>query len=293
MGWLSGFESICQADVPLADCTWYRLGGPARWVLEPHDEPQLAALLCRLRDEQIPWRILGRGANVLVRDEGFPGAVIRLRGPCFEEISIEEDGVIAAAGVDFPHLIRQTLEAGRCGLEVLAGIPGSLGGVIRMNAGGRYGEISRFVEQVSLVDSSGNLFTRRAAELSFRYRHAELNGAVALGARLRLPAGDRQAALDRYREIWQEKSGNQPPLAARSAGCIFKNPAQQSAGRLLDAAGLKGVRIGSAEISTRHANFILAHPGARAAHVLDLIALARDRVWNLNGIKLELEIDIW
>jgi UDP-N-acetylmuramate dehydrogenase len=293
MSWYDGFEKTVRADVPLRELTWYQLGGPARWFCEPRDEAELAALLARVRAPQIPWQVLGSGANVIVRDEGFDGVVIRLRGPGFEQIEFEDETVHAGAGTDLPTLVRSTLEHGLVGLEVLAGIPGTVGGAVRMNSGGRHGEIGEFVRDLRLLDRDGQIVTRPAAEVGFAYRHTNLAGCIVLGVTLALEQGDAEAALKRYREIWSEKYASQPALGSRSSGCIFKNPPEQSAGRLLDEAGLKGVRVGEAEISPLHANFIVAHDGATAQDVLDLMQLAKERVRQAAGIALEPEVEIW
>jgi len=293
MSWFSGFEEIVRSDVPLREFTWYRLGGPARWFCTPRNEPELAALLARARAGRIPWRILGGGTNVIVRDEGFAGAVIHLRGPVFEQVAFAGETVRAGAGADLPKLIRATLKRGLVGLEVLAGIPGTVGGAVRMNAGGRGGEIGEFIRDVRVLDPKGQLVTRTASEVGFAYRHTALDDCIVLGVTLALRRGDAERALRRHREIWDEKYGSQPSLAARSAGCIFKNPPGKSAGRLLDEAGLKGERVGGAEISTRHANFIVAHDNATAADVLNLIALAKERVQQTTGLELQPEVVIW
>jgi UDP-N-acetylmuramate dehydrogenase len=293
MSWFAGFEPICQADVSLSEHTWYQLGGPARWLLAPRDEAELAAVVDRCRSSGIAWRVLGKGANLLVRDAGFQGAVLRLQGETFERIAYEGQRVTGGAGADFPKFIRATLNHSLVGLEALAGIPGTLGGVIRMNAGGKYGEIRQFARQVRFLNHAGEIVTRPAEQVGFRYRHTDLDGCVVLGATLELEPGDRESALRRHREIWNEKYDQQPPVSARSAGCIFKNPPGKSAGKLIDEAGLKGFRVGGAEISPRHANFIVADDGATAQNVLDLVALARDRVWNRSGVMLETEIELW
>lgn len=294
MSWYNGFEPIVRTNAPLSELTWYRLGGPARWLVQPRDEVELATALNHCRDAGISWRILGRGANVLVRDAGFDGAIFRLAGPGFDQVSYNREVATVGAAVDFPRFIRDSLERALVGLEVLAGVPGSLGGIVRMNAGGRYGEIRQFVKDVKVLDlTCGEVLTLSQDQVGFSYRHTNLDNAVVLGARLQLQSGDKAAGLARHKEIWTEKHENQPPLSVRSAGCIFKNPAQNSAGRLLDQAGLKGARIGGAEISTKHANFIVAHQGASTQNVLDLIALAKDRVWNHSGINLEMEVEVW
>lgn len=293
MTWFNGLEAICQTDARLAEHTWYGLGGPARWLFTPRNEDELAALVQRCAAASIPWRVLGRGANVLVRDTGFDGAVIKLSAPFWDELRFEDTLAYAAAGVDFPRVVRQSLDHGLVGLENLAGIPGTVGGAVRMNAGGHYGCIGELVRDVRLMTTAGQLLTSPAAEMGFGYRTSNVNGRIVIGVTLQLQRGDREAAMARFRQIWNEKYAHQPPVSARSAGCVFKNPPGHAAGRLIDEAGLKGTRRGGAEISPQHANFIIAHPEATAQDVLDLIALTRERVRSTSGIELECEIEIW
>lgn len=287
------FAYICQSDAPLGALTWYRLGGPARWLLSPRDADELTAVLRYCAKQGVPWRVLGRGANVLIRDEGFDGAVIRLTGPAFEAVQYDGARVTAGAGVDFMKLVRATVDRGLEGLERLAGVPGALGGIIRMNAGGKYGEVCEFVESVDVVDATGRRRTLTRDEVGFTYRHTALDGHVVLGATLKLAAGQREPLRQRHDEIWKEKAASQPGVGQRSAGCIFKNPPGERAGRLLDQCGLKGTRVGGAEISQRHANFIVADPSATASDIVRLITLAQARVHEMTGITLELEIDLW
>lgn len=293
MSCFAGFEPICRAEVALDAYTWYGLGGVARWFAQPRDEAELAALLRRCREHGIAWRVLGRGANLLVRDGRLDALVLRLGGDHFDSVAVDGTSVFAGAAADFPKLIRKALQHGLTGLESLAGIPGSLGGVVRMNAGGKYGEIGAHVREVRVLRADGEFATLSAERVNFRYRRTDLADCIVLGARLELHLGDAEQALLRHRDVWNEKSATQPAVAERSCGCIFKNPPGGSAGRLVDAAGLKGQRVGGAEISARHANFIVARNGATAQHVLDLIALAKDRVRATSGIELELEVEIW
>jgi len=292
MSWYSDFEPICRRNVPLRDHTWYRLGGPADYFFTPRDESQLAGLVACCNRHDIPWRILGRGANVLACDEGLRGAVIHLAGPEWERIEIDGFSIRAAAGADLQDLIRAAVASGLAGIEGLAGIPASIGGAVRMNAGGRYGSIADHLRTVRVLGRAGGITDRDADTLGFGYRTSNLDGDVATSATFHLTPGDTEALQARYRELWQEKAAAQPAVAVRSAGCIFKN-AEQPAGLLLDQAGLKGHRVGGAEISTRHANFILAHPDATARDVLDLITIARERVREHAGVTLQLEVDIW
>ncbi|MCG8375854.1 MAG: UDP-N-acetylmuramate dehydrogenase [Chlorobiales bacterium] len=277
----------------MRDHTWYGLGGPAAWLVSPRDESELATVLARCTTEKMQWRILGHGANLLVPDDGFQGVVIRLAGEVWERVAFRPPLVEAAAGMDFPKLVKHSLERGLVGLENLAGIPGSVGGVIRQNAGGRYGTIADYVRQVRLLGADGEVQVRAATEMAFAYRSSQLDGGVVVAATLELQTGDSTAALERHRTIWSEKYASQPPVSARSAGCIFKNPPGGAAGRLIDEAGLKGQRCGAAEISTKHANFIVAHPGATTRNVLDLITLAKERVFERTGVQLELEVEVW
>lgn len=293
MSWFSGFEAVVRTSVPLREFTWYKLGGPARWLCEPRDETELVGLMTRIRAAGIPWRVLGGGANVIVRDEGFDGTVIRLRGPVFEQVTFEDKTVYTGAGADLPELIRETLKHGLVGLESLAGIPGTVGGAVRMNAGGRYGEIGALTRAVRVLDPEGRITTRSAEEIGFAYRHANLDGCIVLAVTLALRRGDIQQARARYREILSERQASQPPLGARSAGCIFKNPSGKSAWRLIDEVGLRGARLGGAEISTRHTNFIVANKDATAGDVLGLIQLATERVRREQGVTLQPEVDIW
>jgi UDP-N-acetylmuramate dehydrogenase len=293
MSWFNGLEAICRTDVPLAEHTWYGLGGTVRWLCTPRGEKELALLLQRCQAAEIPWRILGRGANVLVRDEGFDGAVIKLSEPVWDQVRFDGPLVHAGAGADLPRLVREALDHELVGLENLTGIPGTLGGAIRMNAGGRHGCISEYIRAVRLMTADGHAATHPVAELAFGYRTSNIGRRVIIAATLELQPGERDIAMTRYRQIWNEKYSSQPPVSARSAGCVFKNPPGQAAGQLIDQAGLKGTRRGGAEISPRHANFILAHPGARATDVLDLISLAQQRVHSATGIALELEIEVW
>lgn len=296
MSWCAGFEDILQRDVPLRDLTWYRLGGPARWLCTPRDETELAAVFERVRTANLPWRVLGAGANVLVRDAGFEGVVFKLTADDFKKLRFEGERVYAGAGLDLQALIRQTLDAGLVGLEVLAGIPSTVGGAVRMNAGGRFGETATFLEDARVLNPAGTIETRSREQLGLSYRHSKLDDCIVIGATLALHHADPEAltaAKARNKEIWRTKHAEQPAVAARSSGCIFKNPDSAPAGKLLDDAGLKGHRIGGAEISTRHANFIIAHDDATAADVIALIEFARARVREQAGLTLETEVDIW
>ncbi len=273
--------------------TWFGLGGCAEYYVEPRTEEQVAEIVRRCRDDGVPLRVLGRGANVLIRDEGVRGVIMRLTAESLCQTQYDGGSVAAGAGVDLPTLVRNTVRRGLAGLENLAGIPGTVGGGVRMNCGGRYGEIGTAVSSLRVVGPDGQIHEREHDDLGFRYRQCDLGGDLIVGVDLELAEIDPQELVRRFREVWMYKQNTQPPMGSHSAGCIFRNPDGSAAGALIDRAGLKGTRIGSASVSHRHANFILADRGGRAADVIALIELIRERVEQQFGILLEPEVEIW
>lgn len=286
-------ESICRRNVPLGPLTWFRLGGPAEYLVEPQNEGQLATVMRRCHETGTPVHMLGLGANVLVPDEGVSGVVIRLNSPAFSDVRSDGDTVLAGGGVDMTKFVRESVRKGLAGLEQLAGIPGTVGGGICMNCGGRYGEISTAVVRVRLMEHDGRIEERARDELHFDYRQCDLGGRLVLSAAFQLHEADPDRLRDRFHEIWTYKHNSQPAMGGHSVGCIFRNPDGYSAGQLIDQAGLKGFRIGSAYISERHANFAMADRGGRATDVLRLIHTVADRVIEQFGIRLEPEVKIW
>ncbi len=292
MSWQSGFESVIRKDVPLGPLTWFGLGGPAKYLIEPQDTDQLSKLVGRLHQEQIPVYVLGRGANLLVNDQGVDGAVIRLNSPAFTAVDIAGAQVRAGGGADMHKLLIQLARAGLGGMECLAGIPGTVGGEVRMNAGGAYGDIGSSVLDVTVMDSTGTIYTRNREDLVFEYRKSNINAKFILGATFELEPGNPERLAARMKEIWMYKNSSQP-LGANSAGCIFRNYNGKSAGAIIDQAGLKGARVGSAQVSTHHANFIVADKGGTAADVLELVDLVKKAVREKMNIQLETEVVIW
>jgi UDP-N-acetylmuramate dehydrogenase len=287
------YQSIVTPDEPLAPHTWFRLGGPAAYLARPRDSAEVVALIRTCREKDVPFRVLGGGSNVLVRDQGFPGLVIQLESPAFSDVTIEGGKVEAGSAVPLTALISQTARAGLAGLEVLTGIPGTVGGALRGNSGGRQGAIGTFVRRVTVVDDSGEITAREREDLRFEYRSSDLDEPIILSAQFELEPEDPEAVVRRMRRIWIIKKENQP-YGHQSSGCIFKNPTPElSAGTLIERAGLKGQRIGGAEVSDRHANFIIAQPGTRSSDVLELIDLVRQKVRQQFGHELELQIKIW
>lgn len=292
MPWYSEFGEAVRTDVPLAPLTWFGLGGPAKFFLTPRSVEELQAMLVRLRENELPIHVLGSGANLLVHDEGVDGAVVCLNTPAFKEVAIEGETVTAGAGKDVQKLVLECTHAGLAGLECLAGIPGSVGGEVKMNAGGAFGDIGSAVQSVTVMDTNGQIFVREKDDLIFEYRKSNITAKFILRATFGLSQDDPERILAKVKEIWMYKKNSQP-LADKSAGCIFKNPRGLSAGALIDQAGLKGLQIGGAEVSTKHANFIVAHKNARAADVLALIHTIQEKVNAKFDVDLETEVVVW
>lgn len=288
----AGLEGIVKSEVPLAPYTWFGIGGPAQYLVEPTTPDQLAEVLRRCRENELPTYVLGGGANLLVDDAGVRGAVIRLSGEEFCRVRFESGSISAGAGADLAKMVLRTVREGLSGMECLTGIPGTVGGAVRMNAGGAFGDIGSVVESVELMDTDGVAFSRSRGDLVFGYRSTNITSKVILGAQFRLAEDDPHRILSQVKQIWIYKKNTQP-LGTRNAGCVFKNARGTSAGAMIDKAGLKGHRIGGAHVSDKHANFILADEGTRASDVLKLINLIRETVYKKFEIYLEMELEVW
>jgi UDP-N-acetylmuramate dehydrogenase len=288
----AGLDEIVRHDEPLSGHTWFRIGGPAKFFVEPRNVDELSEAVRRCRENEIPMYVLGGGANLLVDDAGVKGAVIHLGRGEFEDVSFIEGGIRAGAGVDMGKLVLRCVRKGLSGLECQTGIPGTVGGCVKMNSGGAFGDIGNVVEAVTVMSEGGEVFTRHRSELAFAYRSTNISSKFILSADVRLIEDDPERILKQIKQIWIYKKNTQP-LAKHNAGCVFKNPRGLSAGALIDRAGLKGRRIGGAYVSRKHANFILADPGATAADVLKLINIIRQEVYKKSEVYLELEIEVW
>lgn len=289
---LADFSEITLRDEALAPYCWMKLGGPAQYLIQPRNLEELQRVVQTCREIDIPIRLLGGGSNLLVRDEGVSGVVLRVCHENFSRIEIEGTRATAGAGALLSNLMSHTVKAGLAGMEALVGIPGTVGGALIGNAGGRSGDIGQFVQSVTALTQTGDVVTRKEDELSFAYRSSNLDDLILIEAAFELQKDDPDEITRRMRKLWITKKATQP-YSFQSAGCIFKNPRGMSAGLLIDQAGLKGTRIGNAEISDRHANFIIAHESATSQDVLRLIDLTRSKVSEQFGVDLELEIKIW
>lgn len=287
------FRAFVRQDVPLAPLVWFRLGGSAKYFASPRTLEDLAGVLGRCREEGIAFKILGGGSNVLVRDEGFDGLVIHLESPYFSDLTVHDNIVQAGAAVPLTALISHSARAGLAGLEILTGIPGTVGGALKGNAGGRGGAIGSLVRRATVLDPANEIQVRERDDLSFADRDSNLDEPVILSAEFELRPEDPESLVRRMRRIWIVKKENQP-YGHQLSGLIFRDPSRDvTAGALIDQAGLKGLREGNAEVSDRHANFIVAHEGAKSAEVLLLIDKVRQQVWQQFGYELELQIQVW
>lgn len=274
---------------PLAKYSTFKIGGPADIYIEPVNVDELINLVRYLKDKEIDFVIIGNASNVLISDEGFRGTVINLEfGLNF--IRIEDEYVIAGAGVKLSKFVDFCIENGFRGVEMLAGIPGTLGGAIIMNAGAYSGEISDYLVDVDVIREF-KLVRLKKDECGFGYRTSNLANDIVVQGRFKFPKGDVEEMKRKRREILIKRNQAQP-VNYPNVGSIFKNPPGDFAGRLIEQAGLKGVQIGGAQVSEKHANFIINKGNATAKDVLELIKLVKSRVYEKFGVKLELEIKL-
>ncbi|MFO0874726.1 MAG: UDP-N-acetylmuramate dehydrogenase [Phycisphaerales bacterium] len=299
---LADLDVRVEVDAPIGQMTWYGIGGRADCLVHPRSLESLQILAKRCARSEAPLRVLGSGANLLVADEGVDGVVVKLDEPAFTEIRYNARGALdamrAGAGADLSRVLMDCVRRGLEGLSQMAGIPASVGGAIRMNAGGAYGAVGDRVHSVGCVTRGGELAVYPRSELRFEYRRTNLRDPIILWAAFGLEETDPVALRERVKEIFAYKKSTQP-LAEHSAGCAFRNPVDPvteqrvGAGKLIDEAGLKGTTLGGATISPRHANFITVQPGTRSDDVLRLLEVVQQRVLDHSGYELEPEIAIW
>ncbi len=288
----SVFEPARLSAPPLATRTSLKIGGRPELFFEPETRDEAAEIIRALREQGVPIHFLGGGYNVLVRDGVLPGAVITSRRLTYTRR--ERDCVVVGAGISFPRLVRNAAAWHIPTISGCPGIPGQVGGVIAMNAGGRFGCVSDALLAVEGVDDEGNPFDVAVDGSAFGYRTSPFLGCFITGATFRrLPSFDESEARARFQEAMAWKRVTQP-LNVASAGCMFKNPAPSlSAGRLIEAAGLKGERVGGAQVSDLHANFIVNRGNATAEDVWRLVRRIQERVEETSSIALELEVRTW
>ncbi len=281
--------SRLRFEEPLARHTYFGIGGESTAYIEISTVSELAALARFHKQWDVPIAVIGRGSNLLVSDTGFKGIGVRLVG---ELAKLEVDGNIirVGAGLSLPRLSKTMSRRGLSGVEFALGIPGSVGGALIMNAGAWGSSFGDVVTDVTVMNDTGDLVNLTHAEANFEYRHSGLDVYFCVtGATLKLEPGDVDTITERMQTFYKQKVETQP-FAEENAGCMFKNPPGDSAGRLIDISGLKGYRIGGAEVSTVHGNFILNIDNATATDVLNLVAYIQQQVREKTGISLQTEV---
>jgi UDP-N-acetylmuramate dehydrogenase len=289
---LDDFQSILRAQEPLAPRTWLHLGGVAEYLAEPTSFDELRALVQACHTQGITMRLLGGGSNLLVKSPQVEGVVICLNQPCFSQLSTEGNRLIAGGGVPLAHAINEAIRQGLAGLETLVGIPGTVGGALHGNAGSRGGDVGQWVESARVLTRAGEEKVRRREELVFAYRQSSLDELVILEATFALERDDPEQLTKRMQKQWIVKKAAQPMAHQRTA-YLFKNPRGMSASMLIEQAGMNSASVGGAQISPRHANFVVVLDDAKADDVLKLIDLVRSRVSERLGVELETQLEIW
>jgi UDP-N-acetylenolpyruvoylglucosamine reductase len=284
-------DFVVKLNEPMAPRTTFGVGGNADIFVEPSDETQLATVLRLCAAHNVESYIIGRGSNLLVKDGGIRGVVIHLCGAWFERIIVKGVEIECGAAARLKTLAGEALKHSISGFEFLEGIPGTVGGALRMNAGAMGGEIFQVVRQIKIMEKEGETRWISPQEAGFVYRGCDrLKSSIALQARLIGKPGDRDQIAKKMEEFAAKRRASQPQW--RSAGCVFKNPAGYSAGKLIDELGLKGKKVGGAMVSNEHGNFIVNVGGAKAADIIELIKIIKNEVKTTRGIELETEVEI-
>ncbi len=285
-------EDQVLSDVPMSEHTTFRTGGPADLMARPSGTEELARIILALREEEAPYFILGKGSNVLVTDKGYRGVII-----CIDKemsaVNVTGNTLTAQAGASLSTAARAAFDHSLTGMEFASGIPGSVGGAVYMNAGAYDGEMKQILTSVTAITKEGEIVRFSASELDLGYRHSifENNEAVITEAIMELRFGDRQKIADRMRDLADRRRSKQP-LNLPSAGSTFKRPPNRFAGQLIDEAGMRGASVGAAQVSPKHAGFIVNNGGASSQDILELIALVQMRVRECSGVELEREVRV-
>jgi UDP-N-acetylmuramate dehydrogenase len=286
------FPELVQPKADLAPFTIFKVGGPAEFFAQPSSIKDLSAVVKAASEVGIPFRILGVGGNVLIRDEGVKGLVLRLSAPIFTSVKAQGSRLRAGCGATIASLIAAAAHHSLTGLEHLVGMPGTVGGALRRNAGGRGGDIGQFVHSVEVMDHHGAVLTRERDELRFAAGTSNLDDPVLLTAEFDLESEKPDTIVKRLRKSWIQRKASHP-FSYQAAGRIFKNPPGLSAAQMIEQAGFVGTKVGGAQVNERDANFFVVEPRSSARDVIRLIEMVKAKVHEKFKIDLELEISIW
>ena len=292
MSFISGLEHIVREEESLAPYNWLRLGGVAQYFAEPTNQEELATIVQRAREQELPVKLLGAGSNLIIRDEGVSGVVIRLSAPSFCDIQVNGTQIKAGSGSPLNHLIATSVREGLSGLDQLVGIPGTVGGALHGNAGTINSDIGESVIQATVLTSAGELKVREQDELRFSYRQSSLDELAILDVIFELEEGNSDDLTKHMQKLWIVKKTTHPASNQPSA-MIFKDPGGLSASSLIEQAGLKGTSIGGVQIDETNANFITVSADANSQDILRLIELIQNRVEETTGVELEQAINVW
>lgn len=278
------------AQEPMAKHTSFRIGGPADVLAQPADEVELAALLKRAAEHAVPVTLIGNGSNLLVRDKGIRGLVIKLSNS-FSDMKALGNELTFGSGISLAMASKKAASLSLSGLEFAVGIPGTIGGAVYMNAGAYDGEMAKVVTSVRVMDREGKISELKASELAFAYRHTALqnSGLIVISVTVALQPGEAESIAAKMADFSQRRISKQP-LELPSAGSMFKRPPGYFAGTLIDQTGLKGYTVGGAQVSTKHAGFVVNVGGATAQDVLQLISDVQSKVFAAHGVRLEPEV---
>lgn len=291
MIWFNSLKGKVKLKEPLNRHTTFRIGGPVSYFIEPKDREDLKLLLSLLKKYKIPSRVIGCGSNLLVADRGLRGALIHLTSREFDFLEFQNEQVKVGSAMRLGKFVQKTARASLSGIEFLAGIPGSVGGAVVMNAGAWGRSISDVLTEVEVMDHSGRIINFLSRQIKFGYRSSNLSDFIILSATFRLVKRNLAEIKKKIRDYLTKRRLTQPSFP--SAGCVFKNPLGFSAGYLIENCGLKGLKVGGAQISLRHANFIVNTGNATFSDVFSLIKLIKREVNKKYKINLELEIKVW
>ncbi len=289
---LGSFGGVVRENQSLAPFNWLQIGGPTRYLVEPNDEAQLMEVVRSCAAAGIPMRVLGGGSNLLIRESGFNGATFNLTSPAFGQMRRMENAVICGAGAKLSHLIEYCVGAGLAGLEHLIGIPGSVGGALRCNAGTDDGDIGHVVHSAKLLTKEGNVVEVKEKGLAFSHRVSSLDELVILEAFFKLEPGEVRGLTKREQTFWIVKRSKQPSFPERAA-MAFIDPDGYKASELLHQSGFNGAVEGSVRLSSSYPNYLITSDGASSTQVLTLLERVRDGVQDRTGVQLQLHLQIW
>lgn len=292
MPFLQPWNEIVKRQEPLAPYTFLRLGGPAQAMVSPRSLEELAAIVKACQQAKQIVRVLGGGSNLLVKDEGVAGVVLRLHAPAFSSIDVSGQTVRVATGATLAQLISESARHSLAGLEPLIGIPGTVGGAIRCNVGTRVGTLTPYLKRITLLDPQGQQQSYDADDLPLEQLHSPNDHSILIAAEFHLEKDDSDAILKRMRKFWIQRKARQP-LSFQAVGRLFKHSRGMNVGEMLEEAGVRDVKVGGAALSERNLNYVVVEPGATARDVLRLIDLVRAKVEERLGINLAMALMVW